>query len=86
MTKDVGFGCEDFMRCLSDYLDGELDADLRVRFEEHMHECRDARCFAATFRKTIRLHQATGYPDVPTDVHERLVRAVRECANKLDRS
>lgn len=86
MAKNSDFDCEDFLRCLSDYLDGELDEDIRIRVEQHMRGCSDARCFAATFRKTIRLHQETGTPEVPSDVHDRLLEAVRRCAHKFGRS
>ena len=82
MAKNEGFDCEDFLRCLSDYFDGELDAKVRVQVEEHTRTCRDARSFAATFERTIRLHQKPDAPEVPPDVHERLLDAVRKCAAK----
>jgi len=72
--------CREFIKCLSDYMDGDLDESILVEFEEHLESCDSARCVVETFRHTILLHQKARGVRVPVDVHERLLEAVRKCS------
>jgi len=72
--------CKEFIKCLSAYMDGELDESILVQFEEHIETCKSARAVVQTFRRTILLHQESGGTPVPTDVHERLLEAIHKCS------
>lgn len=71
--------CKKFIECLSAHFDGELDAELLVKFEEHLRFCEEARAMVRTFERTIVLHRERGAASVPADVHERLLEAIRKC-------
>ncbi len=45
---------------LSEYIDGELDAELCACFDEHMQDCEPCQRFIATLRKTIELCREDG--------------------------
>jgi len=60
--------CREFIKCLSDYMDGELDESMLVEFEEHIESCDSARCVVETFRRTILLHRKARGARVPTRV------------------
>ncbi len=58
---------------LSDYIDGQLQAELCAEIEQHIIECDNCRVVVNTLRKTVELYQQkpvqTGLPDA---VRERL--------------
>lgn len=71
--------CRELAEFLSDYVDGELPADVRARFDEHLGECETCRVYLATFRQTLQLaREAHGADDAPTatEMPEALVRAI----------
>ena len=71
--------CRELVDFLMAYLDGELGADRRGLFEEHLRECPACREYLRTYVDTVRLGRAvfTHSDDaVPEDVPEDLVRAV----------
>ena len=45
--------CEQVAARVTDYLDGALTTDERVRFERHLERCEDCRAFAAQFAQTV---------------------------------
>ena len=67
--------CKVLLGSLSEYIDGELRADLCALIEEHVKDCENCRIVVDTLRKTITLyHATTASPEVPEDVRERLYR------------
>ena len=63
------------LESLSDYVDGELEAELCKELERHMDGCENCQIVVDTLRKTIYLYRSsTGPPDVPPDVRDRLFR------------
>lgn len=65
--------CRQFLGSLSEYIDGELQAELCQQLEEHLHGCENCRVVVNTLRKTIELYeQVTPSPDLPEGVRERL--------------
>ena len=47
--------CRELMEFLADYLSGELPAEERRLFEEHLAECPDCVAYLKTYEATIRL-------------------------------
>ncbi|HZW04208.1 MAG TPA: zf-HC2 domain-containing protein [Anaerolineaceae bacterium] len=67
--------CKDLLSTLSDYMDGELSAELCTELEMHLRSCENCRIVVNTLHKTIELYQATaGDESLPTPVRERLFR------------
>jgi anti-sigma factor RsiW len=74
MAESTYNTCEGLLGSLSDYIDGELGAELCREIEKHISECDNCRIVVDTTRKTIDLVHAsndsqTGLPD---DVRDRL--------------
>jgi anti-sigma factor RsiW len=65
--------CEQLLGSLSEYIDGELQAELCAVLEAHLLECDNCRIVVNTLRKTIELYQETSAPaELPGAVRERL--------------
>ena len=69
--------CEDLQSQLPDYLDGEAKEAVCRAIEEHLTTCDDCRVVVDTMKKTITLYRNAPGEDVPSDVHERLVRVLK---------
>ncbi len=67
--------CHHFLDSLSDYVDGELKADLCLEIERHMADCDDCQIVIDTLKKTVYLyHETAEEPAIPSDVRVRLFR------------
>jgi anti-sigma factor RsiW len=65
--------CHHFLGSLSDYVDGELKAQLCQDLERHMADCEDCQIVVDTLKKTVSLyHEAVEEPEIPSDVRTRL--------------
>lgn len=47
--------CRNVIRELSNYLDGDLDASLKLSIERHIEKCEDCHLLVDTTRKTIQI-------------------------------
>jgi len=68
--------CKDFLHELSDYLDENLDAEIRAKLESHISECPNCWVIADTTRKTIQIYKGMDPYPVPGDVQSRLMQAL----------
>ena len=68
--------CKDFLRELSDYLDESVDVEVRAKLEKHMADCPNCWVIADTTRKTIQIYKGVDPQPIPTDVQDRLMRAL----------
>ena len=67
--------CHHFLDSLSDYVDGELNAELCQELERHMANCDDCQIVVDTLKKTVSLYkEAAEEPAIPSDVRVRLFR------------
>lgn len=65
--------CRDYLKQISDYVDGELPPDICASLEAHLHDCENCRVVVNTLRKTIDLYQVTAEDDaLPEKVRSRL--------------
>ena len=65
--------CKQLLGILSDYIDGELQAELCSIIEQHLLECDNCRIVVDTLRKTVELYRQTSGPaELPGSVRERL--------------
>jgi anti-sigma factor (TIGR02949 family) len=74
MAESTHNTCEGLLGSLSEYIDGELGAELCRQIEKHISECDDCRIVVDTTRKTIDLVHAsnTTQTGLPDDVRDRL--------------
>jgi anti-sigma factor RsiW len=84
MSPESGTGflsCRELIEFLHEYLDGDLPADARRRFEAHLAVCPPCRDYLESYRRTVSLTaeawESCGPDDpIPDEVPEELVRAV----------
>jgi anti-sigma factor (TIGR02949 family) len=68
--------CRDFLRELSEFLDENIDAEIRAKLERHMTECPNCWVIADTTRRTIKIYKGMDPNPIPKDVEERLMQAL----------
>jgi anti-sigma factor RsiW len=68
--------CKDFLHELSDYLDENLDAEVRAKLEKHITECPNCWVIADTTRKTVQIYKGMDPYPIPADVESRLMKAL----------
>jgi len=77
--------CKDFLRELSEFLDENLDAEVRDKLERHITECPNCWVIADTTRKTVKIYKGMDPYPVPKDVEERLMQAIeRKMASRQE--
>jgi anti-sigma factor RsiW len=70
--------CKKVILELTSYLDGVLDAGVRIDLEQHLARCKDCRVVVDTTRKTIQIFCNSEPVPLPDDVRERLHTALLE--------
>jgi len=73
--------CKEFEDFVLDYLDDELPALQRSRFERHIRFCRECKQYLQAYQRTVEVSRAVfPSPDevVPHDVPEDLIKAILE--------
>ena len=70
--------CREFVQLVSDYLEGALPQDQRLRFEAHLAECDGCAGYLEDVRRVVgSLHDAPVVPPDPA-TREALLRAFRD--------
>lgn len=70
--------CRHFLQQLSEYLDGDAGAALRSEVERHICGCHDCWVVVDSCTKTIAFYQQQEVVELPSDLHDRLMRALQE--------
>ncbi|MBG0784160.1 MAG: zf-HC2 domain-containing protein [Anaerolineaceae bacterium] len=66
-------GCQDILKNLNAYIDGELDAGVCDQMEAHIDACPDCQIVVNTLKKTIQLYQVDGQDTtLPSETRRRL--------------
>jgi len=72
--------CEELVRYLSDYIDNNLNEELRADAQEHLATCRNCHVLLDTTRLTTALYRSRGDQVLPptrrSDLYEKIKRAV----------
>lgn len=65
--------CNTLLGDLSDYIDGNLHAEICAQIEEHMKTCDNCRVVVNTLKKTVELYEHCNDDiEIPGEVKERL--------------
>jgi predicted anti-sigma-YlaC factor YlaD len=66
--------CKHLLGSLSEYIDGELQAELCAEIEEHLKDCDNCRIVVNTLQKTVEIYEKTAAnaAELPNPVRERL--------------
>lgn len=69
--------CEDLLRMLNDYVDGDIDPGVCAGFDQHLEDCNPCRIVVDTIRKTITLYRNEVVYDMPPTFRDRLHQALQ---------
>ncbi len=65
--------CEEILREMSEYLDEDITAELRVQIESHLCACKHCQVLVDTTRMTLTLVSDGSFLELPQGVSERLL-------------
>lgn len=68
--------CNGVRREISNYIDGDIDATVRLDFELHLQGCRHCTVVVDQVKKTVELFCDAEPVDLPNDVRSRLYEAL----------
>ena len=75
--------CADFLKELSDYLDGVTDETLKSDLEEHLMWCSDCHIVCNTTKQTIEVYRNNEIYPLPDEIRTRLHTAIiAKCVDK----
>jgi anti-sigma factor (TIGR02949 family) len=72
--------CKEFLQEISDFLDENVDEELRRKLEAHISQCPNCFVILDTTKKTIQVFKGVDAQPIPAEVHHRLIRAVEKKA------
>jgi len=70
--------CKELVEWITEYLEGAMSRDDRLKFEQHLAACPGCTEYLAQLRETIRLTGRLPRGDIPSNTRKSLVRAFRE--------
>jgi len=68
--------CKEFLQELSDYLDENVDAEIRAKLEHHITECPNCWVVCDTTKKTIRIYKGMETHAISPEIESRLLAAL----------
>ena len=69
--------CDELLKALNDYVDGDVDPGICEQFEEHLAGCNPCQVVVDNVRKTIALYKAGEPYPMPEEFHNRLHQTLR---------
>jgi len=73
-----GLECRAMLERLSDYLDGDLPADLCERYDAHIRDCEPCVRFVESLRRAVRWLGTEGGESIPDDLRREILAAGRK--------
>ena len=70
--------CQELVELITEYMEGTLSEVDRLRFDQHLAECRHCRNYLWQMRRTIRALGALPEETIPENVKSELLRAFRD--------
>ncbi len=68
--------CSEFLKELTDYLDGEIDERTKAELEEHLQWCHNCYVVCNTTQRTIEIYRDSKLYELPDDLRTRLRSAI----------
>jgi predicted anti-sigma-YlaC factor YlaD len=78
--------CEELIRYLSDYIDNELDSQLRADAQEHLATCHNCSNVLDTTRQTITLYRNINRQTIPLSRRSSLFKSLQLALKKRDKA
>jgi len=70
--------CQDLLKIVNQYVDGEVDPEVCEHFEEHLAECNPCQVVVDTIRRTITLYKGAEVYEIPLEFKQRLHETLRQ--------
>ena len=68
--------CTEFLKELTDYLDGTLSESTKAELDEHLHWCHECHVVMNTTKKTIEIYRDNQIYELPESLRVRLHQAI----------
>ncbi len=68
--------CTDFLSKMTDYFDGQIEAELLVEVKAHLAECHHCEVVVDTTKRTIEFYRDSEVYEFSPDLRERLHTAI----------
>jgi anti-sigma factor RsiW len=68
--------CTEFLKELTDYLDGAISPSVKGELEEHLHWCHDCEVVLNTTKKTIEIYRDNKLYELPETLRVRLQQVI----------
>jgi anti-sigma factor RsiW len=68
--------CKDFLKELTDYLDGAIDTRTRAELEDHLLWCHNCHVICDTTKQTIQIYRDAQPYNLPESLRSRLQKAI----------
>lgn len=68
--------CKDFLKELTDYLDGTIEVQVQAELEEHLQWCHDCFVVMNTTKKTIEIYRDNQLYELPETLRSKLHQAI----------
>jgi len=68
--------CKDFLKELTDYLDGKISESLKAELDDHMLWCHECHVVVNTTKKTIEIYRDNQIYELPEELRTRLHQAI----------
>jgi len=78
--------CEELLKMLNDYVDGDVDPATCDDFLKHLEGCNPCQIVVDSIRKTIRLYKEEGMVEVPIRFRQKLHQTLRQKWQEKKRS
>jgi anti-sigma factor RsiW len=69
--------CDELLKALNDFVDGDVDPGVCEEFEAHLAGCNPCQIVVDNIRRTIALYRAGEPYPLPREFHERLTADLR---------
>ena len=70
--------CKEFLSELNEYLDEQIDAELKAKLQNHVNECPNCWVIVDTTKRTIQVYKGMEPQEIPCDVKKRLMEALHK--------
>ena len=74
--------CTGAIHEISNYIDGELEASIRIELEEHLRECEGCAIIVRQTQLTVQIFCNDRPVELPTDVRSRLHEKLKQKIHK----
>jgi anti-sigma factor RsiW len=68
--------CTDFLSKMTDYFDGQIEAELLVEVKQHLAECHHCEVVVDTTKQTIQFYRNSEVYEFSPDLRDRLHTAI----------